>query len=311
LTRKGLVEGLAWAALCILCWAPLFSIAKRTLPYIDAFALGTIRYAIGIVLLGALLVAVEGRAALRFDGRFAPAALFGLIGITGFNLFVWLGLAFSLPEHASIILALQTPLTALAVWALRGQRPAAFTLGCVLLAIAGVFAVITKGDPARALAELTSAHGHALLGDLLVFCGALAWVTYTLSATVFAGWSPLRLTVLTSIPGAVGLTLANVVAVAAGWASVPSAGTVAQVWWQLAYFSVGTVVLGLLAFNNGARRLGPLNMMLMLNLIPVSVFAIEAGLGRSFALIEIGGAAMVIGALVANNLYLRGTSARR
>jgi len=311
LTRKSLVEGLAWAGLCILCWAPLFSIAKRTLPHIDAFALGTIRYAIGIVLLGALLVAVEGRAALRFDGRFGPAALFGLIGITGFNLFVWLGLAFSLPEHASIILALQTPLTALAVWALRGQRPAAFTLGCVLLAIAGVFAVITKGDPVGALAELTSANGHALLGDLLVFCGALAWVTYTLSATYFAGWSPLRLTVLTSIPGAVGLTVANAVAVAAGWATVPSPGTIAEVWWQLAYFSVGTVVLGLLAFNNGARRLGPLNMMLMLNLIPVSVFAIEAGLGRSFAFIEIGGAAMVIGALVANNLYLRGTSARR
>ena len=263
------------------------------------------------MLLGALLVAVEGRAALRFDGRFGAAALFGLIGITGFNLFVWLGLAFSLPEHASIILALQTPLTALAVWALRGQRPAAFTLGCVLLAIAGVFAVITKGDPVGALAELTSAHGHALLGDLLVFCGALAWVTYTLSATHFAGWSPLRLTVLTSIPGAVGLTVANAVAVAAGWATVPSPGTVAEVWWQLAYFSVGTVVLGLLAFNNGARRLGPLNMMLMLNLIPIIVFAIEAALGRSFTVVEIGGAAMVIGALVANNLYLRGTSARR
>ena len=53
------------------------------------------------------------------------------------------------------------------------------------------------------------------------------------------------------------------------------------------------------------------NTMLMLNLIPIGVFAIEAALGRSFAAIEIAGAAGVIGALGANNLYLRGGSRRR
>jgi drug/metabolite transporter (DMT)-like permease len=66
-----------------------------------------------------------------------------------------------------------------------------------------------------------------------------------------------------------------------------------------------------LGFNAGARALGPLNAILMLNFIPVGVFAIEAALGRSFAPIELAGAALVIGALVANNLYLRGASTRR
>jgi hypothetical protein len=83
------------------------------------------------------------------------------------------------------------------------------------------------------------------------------------------------------------------------------------VGWQILYFSIGTVVLGVLGFNAGARALGPLNAILMLNLIPIGVFAIEASLGRSFAAIEIVGAAVVIAALVANNLYLRGVSARR
>ncbi|HEX6267439.1 MAG TPA: hypothetical protein VFZ81_11155, partial [Burkholderiales bacterium] len=72
-----------------------------------------------------------------------------------------------------------------------------------------------------------------------------------------------------------------------------------------------TVVLGVLGFNNAARRLGPLNTMLMLNVIPISVFGIEAALGRSFSAAEIVGAAVVIGALVANNLYLRGISTSR
>jgi drug/metabolite transporter (DMT)-like permease len=265
------------------------------------------------VLFVLLLTAVEGRQALRFDRKLVPATLFGLIGITGFNLFVWIGLALTRPEHASIILALQTPLTALAVWLRRGQRPASFTLGCVAFAICGVFLVITKGDPLGALADLAHSTdaGGALLGDLIVFCGALCWVTYTLSATQFPRWSPLRMTVLTCIPGAVGLVVANAVALAAGWANLPSAQAIGAVGWQLFYFSVCTVVLGVLGFNNAARRLGPLNTMLMLNLVPVGVFAIEAALGRSFAAIELAGAALVVGALAANNLYLRRASRGR
>ena len=288
----------------MLVWAPLFSVAKRTLPHLDAFALGTVRYALGIVLLIGLLVAVEGRAALRFEGRVAASTLFGLIGITGFNLFVWIGLAFTRPEHASIILALQTPLTALAVWVSRGQRPASFTLGCVVVALAGVLLVVTKGQYLRLSTD-------DLVGDVLVFAGALSWVTYTLAGSRFAGWSPLRLTVLTCIPGTVGLVIANAVAIAGGWAAFPSVAAIGNVGWQILYFSVGTVALGVLAFNNAARSLGPLNAMLALNIIPVCVFAIEAALGRSFGPVELGGAALVIAALVANNLYLRGTSTRR
>jgi drug/metabolite transporter (DMT)-like permease len=119
------------------------------------------------------------------------------------------------------------------------------------------------------------------------------------------------MTVLTCIPGAVGLVVANAVALAAGWANLPSAQAIGAVGWQLFYFSVCTVVLGVLGFNNAARRLGPLNTMLMLNLVPVGVFAIEAALGRSFAAIELAGAALVVGALAANNLYLRRASRGR
>lgn len=302
-------SGLAWAGLAILCWAPMFSVAKRTLPYLDAFALGTVRYAIGVVLLVAMLAAFEGRQALRYDGRFAAASFFGLIGIAGFNLFVWIGLVYTLPEHASIILALQTPMAAIAVWLAWGQRPAAFTLGCVAVAIGGVLLVVTKGDPARAIADVAAA--GALFGDALVFLAAVSWVTYTLAAARFRGWSPLRYTVLTCIPGLAGLLAAHVVAIALGAAALPSLPQIGAVGWQIAYFSIGTVVLGVLAFNNAARSLGPLNTMLALNLIPIGVFGIEAALGRDFSAVEIGGALLVVGALVANNLYLRGVSTRR
>jgi drug/metabolite transporter (DMT)-like permease len=121
----------------------------------------------------------------------------------------------------------------------------------------------------------------------------------------FSGWSPLRMTVLTAIPGAIGLIAFNAAAIAAGWTAPPSLEAVLSVKWQLIYFIVFTVVLGVLGFNNGVRYLGALNAMLMLNLLPVIVFAIEAWLGRSYAAVELVGAGMVIGALAANNLFLR------
>jgi drug/metabolite transporter (DMT)-like permease len=261
------------------------------------------------MLLVLLLVAVEGRAALRYEGRALSASLSGLAGITGFNLFIWLGLAYTRPEHASIIMALQSPMTALAVWALRGQRPAAFTLGCVAAAIFGVFLVVTKGDPAQAVADIAA--GGALFGDLLVLFGAISWVAYTLSSASFTGWSPLRFTVLTCIPGFAGLVAAHAIAVAAGYVPIPGFAQLSAVAWQIVYFSVCTVVVGILAFNLGARRLGPLNSILMLNLIPIGVFGIEAALGATFVAIELVGAATVIAALVLNNLYLRNAAVRQ
>ena len=293
-----------WLGISIASWGALFSIAKRTLPVLDPFFLGSFRYALGVLLFIAILWIVEGRQALRYGGRFLPAAVFGLIGFCGFNILVWWGLSYTRPEHASIIMALQTPMVALALWLTRGMRPAPFTVGCIAVAIGGVLLVVTKGSLAKVF------EGGSLLGDLLVFLGAVSWVTYTLAGNHFSGWSPLRMTVLTCIPGTIGLIAINAFTIGMGYSVLPTLEQVLSVKWQLGYFVVFTVVLGVLGFNNGVKHLGALNTMLMLNLIPIIVFAIESWLGRSFALIEIGGAALVIGALVANNLYQRRAAAR-
>jgi drug/metabolite transporter (DMT)-like permease len=299
-----LFKGLVWLGIAIVSWGALFSIAKRTLPVVDPFFLGSVRYAAGVLLFIGILWITEGRQALRYGGRFLPAAVYGIFGFTAFNTFVWWGLAYTRPEHASIIMALQTPMTAIAVWLTRGLRPRAFTIGCIAVAIGGVLLVVTKGSLSRVF------EGGSLLGDLLVFLGAVSWVIYTMAGHHFSGWSPLRMTVLTCIPGTIGLLAINAFTVAAGYSVMPTFDAVWSVKWQIAYFVVFTVVLGVLGFNNGVKYLGALNAMLMLNLIPIIVFTIEAGLGRSFAAVEIGGAAIVIGALVANNLYQRRAAAR-
>lgn len=297
--RSDLFKGLVWLGIAIASWGALFSVAKRTLPVLDAFFLGSVRYTFGVLIFIAILWAAEGRQHLRYGGRLLPAAVYGMIGFCGFNLLVWWGLNYTRPEHASIIMALQTPMTAIAVWLTQGKRPQPFTLGCVAVAIAGVLLVVTKGGVTQLL------EGGSLFGDLLVFLGAVSWVIYTMAGWHFSGWSPLRMTVLTAIPGAIGLIAFNATSIAVGFTALPTLDAVLSVKWQLLYFIIFTVVLGVLGFNNGVKYLGALNAMLMLNLIPVIVFAIEAWLGRSYVAVELLGAALVIGALVANNLFLR------
>ena len=274
-------------------WGALFSVAKRTLPVLDPFFLGSARYTAGVLLFIAILWIVEGRQALRYGGRLLPATVYGLFGFTAFNTFVWWGLAYTRPEHASIIMALQTPMIAIAVWLVRGLRPATFTVGCIVVAIGGVLLVVTKGSLSQVF------EGGSLTGDLLVFLGAVSWVTYTMAGNHFSGWSPLRMTVLTCIPGTIGLIVINLFTIGMGYSVMPTFEQVWSVKWQIGYFVVFTVVLGVLGFNNGVKYLGALNAMLMLNLVPIIVFSIEASLGRSFSAIEIGGAAIVIGALAA------------
>ena len=137
-------KGVLIMLVTVLIWGGMFPVAKGALLSIDAYWISTIRYGIAVPLFVAILCWREGMAALRYRGRFLKAASYGIVGFSGFSILVFVGLGRSRPEHAAIIMALQTPIAAFVHWALKGTRPANFTLGCIAVAIFGVFLVITN-----------------------------------------------------------------------------------------------------------------------------------------------------------------------
>lgn len=298
-------RGVAYLGITILLWGGTWPIAKDAVAAIAPFWLGFIRYLIAPVLFVLVLLRLEGRAALSYDGRFVPAAILGGVGFAGYNGLAFEGLRLTTPEHVALISALQSPLTPLMLWLWRGERPARFTLWCILLAFAGSAIVVTKGDPIHAVT------GGSLLGDLLVLSGAAAWVAYSLGMSAFKEWSVLRFTTLTSIPGGVALGAGALIAWALGHSPPPTPAALVEFWWQLSYLVLGTAFIGVLFWNRGVGALGPLNAGLAINLVPVVTFTIRVAQGYRFTPLELGGALLVIGALVANNLYLRATVAAR
>jgi len=293
------LRGVGLLLMAATAWGGLFPVALATLPVLDPFHMTAIRYAITAAIFVALLVFAEGPQSLKTDGRALRIAALGSVGFAGLGLFVFVGLQHSRPEHGAIIMALQPLIAAIVAWLLRGVRPPRATLAFLVVALAGVLLVVTKGHFTGLFSDGTG------FGDVLMFLGAVSWVIYTLGATDFPTWSPLRYTVLTCVLSLPAIFGAMVIATATGYVSTPSVADVESVGWQLAYIVGIASVLGVLSWNAGNKLVGVVNGVLFINFVPVTVFAIRIAQGHRFQPIELIGAALVIGALIANNLVVR------
>ncbi len=287
------------ALVAVFSWGGMFPVAKIILGSVDAFYMTLIRYVITALIFFALLIFIEGKAALKYDGKFLPALIYGSFGFAGFSLLAFEGLRRSTPAHASTIAALQPMMMVFFVWAIKGARPKKFTLACIAVALAGAVLVITKGDPAHAFG------GGSLFGDVLVFLGASSWVVYTLGAAKFPHWSPLRFTALTCAPAMLTVGVITLIATLIGYIHAPDWPTLVNVKAEMTYMIVFSSVLAVIGWNVAVQKLGALNVMLFGNLIPVIVFGIGLWQGQKFQAIEFIGVAIVLGALVANNFYAR------
>jgi drug/metabolite transporter (DMT)-like permease len=291
--------GVLFATTTALVWGGQFVVGKSALETVDAFPLSTIRYAVAASLWLVVLAVVEGPRSLRLDGRGWRLFWLGSLGFAGFNLLAYTGLAHARPESASLIVALGPLLTALVLWQKTRVRPSRATFAMLGVALAGVALVVSEGHPARIF------EGALGWGDALVLGGVLSFVLYSIGASELPQLSPLRFTALTAALGWLTIAGATVVAVAAGLATLPSAAELWSVTPQIAYLAIPGAFVAVLCWNAAVASLGPQNAVLFSNLIPVTTFAIEIARGYRPNAVEVAGAGLTIGALVANNLFAR------
>jgi drug/metabolite transporter (DMT)-like permease len=293
----GFGVGLACIVIAIFIWGAQLPVAKAAYVALDPYTLTAVRYAAALTLLSALLWVREGaRAFVAWGPRPLLLGVAGTLGMAGSPILVFVGILYTQPEHAVIILALQPSMTALAQWLLHGRRPPGFTLGAIALAFCGV--VLVVGSQAGATSG-------KLAGDLLVLAGAVSWIAYNLMQAPFAGLGTLRFTTLSCVAGTAVILVVTTFAHAVGAARVPAPSELVAVLPHVAFLAVLGVVAAMLLWNYGQSRVGPLNAILFLNLMPVVTYAIRLAQGARFTWAEWGGAALVVGALIANNLYQR------
>jgi drug/metabolite transporter (DMT)-like permease len=296
--------GMALATTTALAWGGQFVVGKQALGAVDAFNLTMVRYALAALVLLILLVVLEGRRSLRLEGRGLRLFWLGTLGFAGFNLFVYTGLEHTEPQNAALIGALAPLMTALVLWQQKGLRPARSTLVLAGVALVGEALVVSGGDPASIV------EGSIGWGDALVLAGGLSFVYYMLGGREFPELSALRYTTLTATLGWFSIAALTVLAMVVGLEPTTSASAVWSVWPELLYISIIGAVIAVVAWNGAIARLGPQNAALFTNLIPVTTFAIEIVRGYRPNGLEIVGAALTLGALVAANLLARGSAQR-
>lgn len=291
-------RGTVYMLLVVAIWGSFLPVGKSALAAVDPYWLTTMRFGAAACAFIGLLWMTEGRKALRTEGRLLKITLFGSLGFAAFGICLFEGLRLTRPEISAMILALGPIQVALFQWWQTRRRPDNFTLGAIALALVGELLVLTAGDATRLV-------GGDALGNGLVFLASLCWTAYTLGGQQFPGWSPVRYSTLSCSLGWFAIMLVLAVATLSGRSQPPSASQLLAVWPQLVYIILCVSVFGILFWNMGVARLGPLSAGLFGNFAPVITYLIALAQGRRPETLELAGAVIVLVALIANNLHQR------
>jgi drug/metabolite transporter (DMT)-like permease len=309
--QKNYGQGVLLCLTATLSWGGMFPIMDVTLRHIDPFTFTCMRYAIaGLVFLGVLRARERKLTVPPLPRkRLALAWLFGTAGFAGFQFLVFFGQHLIGKQgalNASIMMATMPMMGALVTWVLKKVAPPRGALGFIALSFCGVILVITQGHLGRLFSD-PGTYG----ADALLLFAALCWVIYTSGAGYFPDWSPIRYTTITTGLGLASAAVITAVLLAVGAEPVPTGGNVVTILPELAYMSLIAGFVGVLAWNIGNRKLGPLNGVLFMDVVPITAFTISVITGVVPSPMRFVGAGITALALVLNNIYLRRYAARK
>nr|WP_304485985.1 DMT family transporter [Rahnella aquatilis] len=213
--------GVFCCLIATLSWGATFPMMTSALRHLDPYTFTTLRYGFAAIALVTALRLREGKEGLNLKGERAGLAwLLGSAAFVGFGFFVFLGQQMAGENGAlttSIMMATMPMLGILVNGVLRKIVPPAVSIGLIMMSFFGVMTVITKGHYASLFDSPSSYKANAL-----IIFGALCWVFYTVGASFFPTWSPLKYTALTSVLGMSSVLVLNALLYITGLVAVPA-----------------------------------------------------------------------------------------
>jgi drug/metabolite transporter (DMT)-like permease len=273
------------AGMLVVCliWGVNFSVTKLAIDRMPALPFTAIRFALASLLLWLVLRITEGPTSP------APTALrrlvvLGVVGNTLYQLCFILGLAHTSATNSSLILATVPTVVAVVAGLLGLERITRRMWGGIALGTIGVVLVIATSG-----VEFSAS---TLRGDLLTVLAVLCWAGYTVGLrSLPPGFSPLRVTTVTTIAGMPGLVLAGLPGLLVmRWDAVPPSA-----WAALAYATVLSLVVAYLLWNRSVQTVGGTRTAIYMCVTPlVAVGAAWVILGEHARPLQAVGAALII-----------------
>ncbi len=256
-------------ALAVLFWAGNWVMARALRFDVPPVALAFWRWTIAFAILLPL-----SAAALRTQWRhvlyaWKPLCLLALLATVLQHIPIYIGLKYTAATNGALLNATSPIFIVLLSWMFLGDRLSLQAIVGILISLAGVFWIVTRGDVA-VLAAL-----NFNVGDLWVLFATLAWAGYT----VCLRWRPAKLdpqVFLTSI-AAIG-----VAAMAPLYALEIASGTTMKVnvasLLGIVYVGMFASVFAYIFWNRGVEQVGPGRAGAFMYLMPVFTAALSMGL---------------------------------
>lgn len=283
----------------MLLWGAQYPLTHDLAARWDVYTMQLVRYAPGTLLL--LYVAARRGMGLRALNALTSTLRWLSLGglMAGFGLLFTLGLAIGDPA-SNAVAAAAAPLTAVIVaWAVEGRRPdRGFFIALGFVVPGAILASLGPGARAEG--------AHVAPGVALILLAQACWALYSIRSQDWLRGAPqIAVTAgsfLWSCPYfiAMALAAAHRGALHADWAAAPlrDAGI-------FALLTVGSLVLGVLLWNAGVRRLGLVYCALHLNLVPIVALGVGYALGYEPGAAQIAGAVLVIAGVASVQLRPR------
>lgn len=271
-------------ALATLFWAGNFTVGEQAVRAVDPLSLTWLRWvlaALPLLVVAHLVERPDWRAVAR---RWPALLVLGVVGMTGYPMLLYASLERTSAVSSSVINAIN-PAVMVVMAVLVGQaRAGRRTWAGVALGLLGVLLVLSRGDLSVLLALRLNS------GDLIMLVAVVVWSAYTLGSQRL-GLPALSATALQVVLAAVALTP---FALVAGVQAPPDAPT----WWAVAFIVVFPSIGAYLCWNHAVPKVSPGTAGTSMNLITVFVMVMAALLGRPPTVVQVLGAALVVGGVL-------------
>ncbi|MCE4052509.1 DMT family transporter [Pseudomonas sp. Au-Pse12] len=233
--------------------------------------------------------------------QFGQLALLGFFGIFFYNLCFFLGLQQVNASRASLIVALNPAVIALASWALFKERLGRRQLLGIVLCLSGAALVICSRDPS---ALAVQAGGWR--GDLLILGCVLGWGVYSLfSKGLNHSLGPLQTVTYSILLGTLMLCVATLARGEFEWQALARLNFAQGL--SLLYLGVLGSALAYIGYYDGLRRIGATRAGVFIALNPLTAVILGALLLEEQVSLVMGlGGALILGGIYQCNKPLAG-----
>ncbi len=193
------IQAFAILGLVMIFWAGNSIVGRAVHEDIPPMTLAFVRWTCASLLVLPFAAKSAWRDRAAMIGQWKIVLALGLLGVAGFNGFLYVGLGFTTATNALLLQASLPALVVLLDRLIFGTRANPFQVLGVGISILGVIAIVFRGDPAAAM-QL-----HFGIGDVLVLCAISVWALYTVLLRLKPASAPESFVLVTFVIGALAM----------------------------------------------------------------------------------------------------------